>query len=114
MKDRSLFAFAGLWDRWEHHGNAIESCTFCTTDANELTQTIHDRMPVVLPRDQYALWLDPANDDAAALKSLLRPFPSEQMEMYPCRSFAKPPDDRSPQWIEPRVEPVLKMKMLFD
>jgi putative SOS response-associated peptidase YedK len=53
------FGLAGPWERWEKHGEPVESCTVLTTDANELMRPIHERMPVILPPDQYGLWLDP-------------------------------------------------------
>ena len=82
MSDGSPFAFAGLWDRWKGpEDEIIESCTLLTTDANELMETIHDRMPVILhPRD-YDLWLDTEVRDPRMLTPLLRPYPSNEMEM---------------------------------
>jgi putative SOS response-associated peptidase YedK len=53
------FGLAGLWERWDKHGGPVESCTILTTDANELMRPIQERMPVILPPDQYDLWLDP-------------------------------------------------------
>lgn len=78
--DGSPFAFAGLWERWTGpEGEIIESCTILTTDANDLTRPIHDRMPVILHPKDYDLWLDPEVKDPALLKPLLRPYPSEEM-----------------------------------
>jgi len=49
MQSRAPFAFAGLWDGWvAPDGTALESCTLIVTDANEMLQPIHDRMPVIL------------------------------------------------------------------
>ena len=54
------FAFAGLWEKWQApEDEVIESCTILTTDANDLTRPIHDRMPVILKPEDYDLWLDP-------------------------------------------------------
>src|SRR5262249_23720667 len=47
LKDDKPFAFAGLYDHW-HKGEPIDSCTILTTDANDLMQSLHDRMPVIL------------------------------------------------------------------
>ena len=53
------FAFAGLWETWQDpNGDPVISCTIITTEANELVQPIHGRMPVILPRELEALWLD--------------------------------------------------------
>ena len=57
-KEQQLFAFAGLWEYWEHDTETIYSCTIITTAANELMQSIHDRMPVILDRQNYGQWLD--------------------------------------------------------
>jgi putative SOS response-associated peptidase YedK len=70
--DGQAFAFAGLWERWRSpDGQAVESCTIITTDANALVRPVHGRMPVILPRTAYALWLDPGTTDTAALVRLL-------------------------------------------
>ena len=73
------FGLAGLWERWEKGGEPVESCTILTTDANELMRPIHERMPVIVPPDQYSLWLDPRCQDAGKLAKLLRPYPSTHM-----------------------------------
>src|SRR5512138_124256 len=59
-KDETLFAMAGLYDRWkDHSGNEVLSFTIITTAANDLMAEIHDRMPVVLSRGDEELWLTP-------------------------------------------------------
>lgn len=82
--DGSPFAFAGLWERWQApEEEVIESCTILTTDANDLTQPIHDRMPVILKLEDHDLWLDPDVRDPNLLKPLLRPYPSGEMIVQP-------------------------------
>ena len=79
-----VFAFAGLWDRWQGaDGKAIESCTILTTMPNELLADVHDRMPVILHPDNYDRWLDPSMHDAVTAVGLLRPFDSKLMRRYP-------------------------------
>ena len=56
--DRSLFAFAGLWEHWEHNGRTVYSCTIITTGANNFMQAIHKRMPVIIPVTAYYTWLN--------------------------------------------------------
>ena len=48
-----MFAFAGLWSRWGPREEALETCTIITTEANELCQHVHDRMPVILAPEDY-------------------------------------------------------------
>jgi putative SOS response-associated peptidase YedK len=84
MQDDSLFAFAGLWDRWrDQAGAVIESCSILTTTANSLLADIHDRMPVILRQENYDLWLDPGFKDVKALAKVLVPFDAAQMRRFP-------------------------------
>jgi putative SOS response-associated peptidase YedK len=84
MTDDSLFAFAGLWERWKDPiGQVIESCSILTTTPNALLAEVHDRMPVILKADDYDQWLDPAFTRVEALKELLRPFDTTLMKGYP-------------------------------
>ena len=84
MRDERLFAFAGLWDRWETPGkDVIETCTILTTTANAILAPIHDRMPVILPAGEYDRWLDPSLKDPGSLAPLLVPFPPEEMLAFP-------------------------------
>jgi putative SOS response-associated peptidase YedK len=69
-----LLALAGLWERWRSPaGETIESCVIVTTDANAQLKPIHDRMPLLIPRDAHALWLDPRSTMDEVLKVAERP-----------------------------------------
>ncbi len=57
-QDHQLFAFAGVWEHWQQEQQTLYSCSVITTEATELMQSIHDRMPVILPYDHYGDWLD--------------------------------------------------------
>ena len=57
----ALFAFAGLWECWEHLQESVYSCTIITTAANAKIAPIHDRMPVIITPDGYNHWLDKTN-----------------------------------------------------
>ena len=99
--DGSPFAFAGLWERWQApEDEIIESCTILTTDANDLTQPIHDRMPVILNPKDYGLWLDPEVKGPALLKPLLQPYPSEEMMVMPVNPKVNKASYDSPDCIE--------------
>jgi len=83
LTDGGVFAFAGLWDRWKSpQGQWIKSCSILTTTANEVAKDVHDRMPVILPREAYDVWLDPGFQDVGELKALLKPYPAEEMRRY--------------------------------
>jgi putative SOS response-associated peptidase YedK len=98
-KDRP-FAFAGLTERWSRNGETIESCALITTDPNELMAEIHDRMPAILPPDDYDLWLDPEFEGKEELLSLLRPYPADEMTAYPISTLVKSPKNDVPACIE--------------
>jgi putative SOS response-associated peptidase YedK len=94
--DGDVFAFAGVWDRWQSpEGKWIESCSILTTDANALLNEVHDRMPVIVPREQYALWLDPDVEESPDLKEVMRPFDSRQMKGYPVSKTVNSPNNET-------------------
>ena len=80
LSNGSLFALAGLWERWKDRttGQPLETYTILTTDANEITAPIHERMPVIVPPRDYERWLTPADPDRLPV-DLLRPHPAEEM-----------------------------------
>jgi putative SOS response-associated peptidase YedK len=81
--DDTPLAFAGLWEHWKApNGKEIETSTIVTTEANDLLRPLHDRMPVILPREHYADWLDPQRKEDELL-SLLIPYPVRLLTMYP-------------------------------
>jgi putative SOS response-associated peptidase YedK len=84
MRDDSLFAFAGIWDRWKNPlGEVIETCSILTTTPNALLADVHDRMPVILPLEQYDLWLDPGFNSTDDLREMLLPYEPSLMKRYP-------------------------------
>jgi putative SOS response-associated peptidase YedK len=102
LKSGEPFAFAGLYETWKDpQGQSVRSCTIITTDSNTLIQPIHDRMPVILPRDAEAAWLDPVFEDTGALLELLVPYPSEEMTAYEVSKLVNSPRNESPEVIVP-------------
>ena len=101
FRDDRLFAFAGLWESREtEDGSALESCAILTTGPNALMSQIHDRMPVILPPQFYAEWLNPALQDPAALQGLLRPYPADEMEAFPVGDYVNAPVHEGPRCLE--------------
>ncbi|MGA2965507.1 MAG: SOS response-associated peptidase [Terriglobales bacterium] len=83
LADGSIFAFAGIWDQWKNPtGHPVETCSIITTTPNSLLAGIHDRMPVILERDCYDIWLDPGMKKADDLLYLLQPYRAESMRRY--------------------------------
>lgn len=102
IQNKQLFAFAGLWEKWNSpQGEEINTCTILTVAANELLQQYHHRMPLILKQQDYDLWLDPQVQAPDLLQHLLSSYPSEHMKSYEVSSFVNNPKHNSYQCIEP-------------
>ena len=98
MKDERPFAFAGLWESW--HDGEVRSCAILTTQANELVRDVHERMPVILPKEDYEAWLDP-EAEREELVSLLRPYLGDDLETFPVSRFVNSPRNNDERCVEP-------------
>ena len=100
-KDERLFAFAGLYDTWRHPvtGELTRSCAIVTTDPNPSLKQIHPRMPAILGTEAEALWLDPLTHEPEPLKSLIHPFPEEELESYPVEKTVNRAKSQGPDLI---------------
>ncbi len=102
MADESPFFFAGLWDWWhENDPDGIPSFTILTTDANELTMPIHNRMPVIVRKQDYNLWLDPQATDTSKVSHVLRPYDGREMAAYPVSTKVNNVKNDGPDLIKP-------------
>jgi len=78
LKSGEPMAFAGLWETWKPQ----ETCCIITTSANTLMEPIHDRMPVILPEDQWATWLSPSERHADKLLPMICPHDAGSMQAW--------------------------------
>jgi len=90
------FAFAGLWEVWRPDDTPLFTYTIITTEPNALLEPIHDRMPVILPREAYDRWLDPAAQRPGSFSDLLVPYPAEEMVAHPVSTYVNSPGNDSP------------------
>jgi putative SOS response-associated peptidase YedK len=66
----AVFAFAGLWESWRSpEGEVMQTFAIVTADASDALRALHDRMPVIVPESDYALWLS----DEAPERLLIAP-----------------------------------------
>ncbi len=101
LKSGAPFAFAGLWETWQPaDGSQVRSATIITTAPNELVAPIHNRMPVILPPDAYAQWLDPAPLPPAVLQQLLAPYPADEMTAWPLSTQVNDPANDRPEILQ--------------
>jgi putative SOS response-associated peptidase YedK len=98
-RDDGLFAFAGLWERWEGEDRRVDSATILTTRPGELLGDLHDRMPVILPSESWATWLAPELAPTEADR-LLRPH-EEELEAYPVSRHVNSPAHEDPVCVQP-------------
>lgn len=93
--------FAGLWETWRSaDGVELQTCTIVTTRANSIVGAFHDRMPVILPPDAAARWLDPAVTEPAALEPLLVPA-AAAMSVRPVSPRVNSVRNDGPENLEP-------------
>lgn len=114
LAKRGLFAMAGLWEtQGEPSETSRPACAIVTTDANAVVAPIHDRMPVILPPESFALWLDRETPDPV-LKSLCRPLPPQVLEAVEVGRFVNSAFNDSPRCLEPPdASAMLRQKRLF-
>lgn len=89
-----LFAFAGLWEPWQDPHLSLETCAIITTEANEKMAAVHDRMPVILDRKDYAGWL-------AGAEGLLHPCASNVIDIHRVSRAVNNARNDLPELIEP-------------
>jgi putative SOS response-associated peptidase YedK len=83
LRSHEPFGFAGLYSVWvAPSGEKTCTCAIITTEANELLRPIHERMPVIVPKEEEGFWLDPVNQDFELLKKMLKAYRSSDMEFY--------------------------------
>ena len=97
--DRRPFAFAGIWDAWKGAEKPLYTCAILTTTPNATVRPLHDRMPVVIPRDHFSTWLDP-NTDPTAARGLLKPAPDDYFERVAVKREVNNVKAEGPQLLE--------------
>ena len=99
---RRLMALAGLWETWRSPaGERVRSFTIVTTAPNGLLAEIHDRMPVILAPNNWPAWLGEEPAAAEELKALLRPYPAEDMVVWPVDKRVGNANNKDSSLIEP-------------
>lgn len=105
LKSEEPFAFAGIWESWQDRSNPdqepVFSCSIITTVPNRLIESIHNRMPVILPRELEQAWIDPKKTDAGSLREMLLPYDPALMKAYEVSTLVNSPRNYGPEVIEP-------------
>lgn len=96
-----LLALAAIFERRETEADASETCAILTTEAVAPVRAIHDRMPVCVPPEAYARWLDPSVRDPGEFAPLLAARPALALEAYPVDARVNAVREDDPHLIEP-------------
>ncbi|MBX5481592.1 MAG: SOS response-associated peptidase [Myxococcaceae bacterium] len=105
LKSQKPFAMAGLWEIWKDpNGELVPSCTIITTGANDFMSRIHDRMPVIIPKDRLNEWLAPDPKEVQDLLPLLQPWAGDDLEAYPVSPLVNSPSNEGPECAQPAPE----------
>jgi putative SOS response-associated peptidase YedK len=96
-----LFGLAGITELRNGPKGAVRTVCLITTAPNELMEPIHDRMPVIVPPEQYPEWLDPGNKDIETLKAFISPYDPERMTAYPVSKAVSNARNEGAALVEP-------------
>ncbi len=100
--DRGVFAFAGIWDRFESgDGGPVECFAILTTAPNRTMAPIHNRMPVILDRAAYERWLDQEVESAEPLADIMGSASDDLLEAYPVSSRVNSPAHDDAECVRP-------------
>jgi putative SOS response-associated peptidase YedK len=102
LKGGGLMALAGIWENWRSPaGERVRSFAIITMEPNELCAELHNRMPVVLKPEVWPQWLGEEPADEPRLKSLLAPYPADDMICWPVSARVGNVKNNNPSLIEP-------------
>jgi putative SOS response-associated peptidase YedK len=106
--DGSVLALAGLYEFWcdpardpDDPDAWLWTATILTTQPEPALARLHDRMPLVVPRERYAAWLDSSLTDPGAVRRLLVPPPPGALEAYPVSAAVGDVRSNGPELIVP-------------
>src|SRR5690625_2091923 len=103
LKDGKLFAFAGLWDKWEQEDRVLFTCTMLTKDANDFMKDIHHRMPIILPKEKEEEWIAPHVQRPVRARDFLDKIEAEELTAYPVDSYVNKAQNNDEACIEALV-----------
>jgi putative SOS response-associated peptidase YedK len=112
-QDGGPISFPAIWEAWTPKGeaveswgtNPVESFSIVTAEPSPDIAHIHDRMPVLLERDDIDLWLDPDPDAFDRQMALLRPAPVGTLRFFPVSPRVNSYKNEGPDLVEPITLP---------
>jgi len=117
-KDGTRLFMAGLWSTWRPKGEGKHddppklSCTILTTDAVGPLQFVHDRMPLIMPAEQWDAWLDPDHPVDPELLAAPSMAIAEAVDIRPVSALVNSVRNNGAELID-RVEPLGEQETLL-
>lgn len=107
LKSGEYFGFAGLYSTYKHPatGDEVKCYTIITTEPNDLLSQVHNRMPVILKKEDEAAWLNPDMVEIEELTQFLKPYPTDLMEGYMVDQRIGNPANDDPRLLTPIQSP---------
>ena len=101
--DEKLLAFAGIFDRWiSPEGEIRDSVSIITRDAIGDLATVHNRMPLFLPRDRWDAWMNPELTDVEEVRALMEiPKPDDHLRYWPVSTMVNSIRNNGAELIAP-------------
>jgi putative SOS response-associated peptidase YedK len=98
--DGHLLMFAGLWEAWRPAEGEewVKTFTIVTGEPGKVSGDIHDRQPVILPPDLWAVWCDGMPDEASAT---LVAAPEAELVYYPVTKAVGSPTNKGSELVAP-------------
>ncbi|MHB8885766.1 MAG: SOS response-associated peptidase [Methylovirgula sp.] len=101
-RDGAPLALAGLWETWTGpQGEEVDTAAIITTAANGATSALHERLPAILERRDFDLWLDADERRVDAAFLLLRPPENDVLEFFPIGPAVNKADHDGPEVQQP-------------
>ncbi len=102
LLSNKVMGLAGIYSVWQaESGRDVYSFTLLTTEANALVQPVGYRMPVILRREHYSIWLGEDEAELTPESPVLKPFDLTQMAVNRVTEDVNDPDNNSPELIQP-------------
>ena len=77
-----LMAMAGIWEHWlGADGSELQTMAILTTGASTTVAAVHDRMPVIVPTDDFDAWLDCSPGSSQPIQHVLWAAPGGMLEI---------------------------------
>ena len=86
-QNKGMFAFAGLWDKWEQEEGSLFTCTILTRASNAFMEPVHHRMPVILPKEMEAAWIEGSFENKQEVQAFVGGLVPEELTAYPVSDY---------------------------